>query len=88
MHTRDIKCKRTKTGATSRRLTDFYQDTYRDGAAAWEELAKEYAKLQRSEECQIYQARGAELVRIDHLVDTSPDYMRSAGGSMARFIFP
>jgi hypothetical protein len=64
------------------------QGTYRDGAAAWEELAKEYGRLHGSEECQLYQARGAELVGIDPLADTSPDYMRSAGGSMARFSFP
>jgi hypothetical protein len=63
------------------------QGTYRDGAAAWEELAKEYVRLQRSEECQLYQARGAELVGIELLADTSPDYMRSAGGAMARLFF-
>jgi hypothetical protein len=63
------------------------QGTYRDGAAAWEELAKEYVRLHRSEECQLYQARGAELVGIELLADTSPDYMRSAGGSMARLFF-
>jgi hypothetical protein len=63
------------------------QGTYRDGAAAWEELAKEYVSLGRSEECQLYQARGAELVGIELLADTSPDYMRSAGGSMARLFF-
>jgi hypothetical protein len=63
------------------------QGTYRDGAAAWEELAKEYVSLHRSEECQLYQARGAELVGIELLADTRPDYMRSAGGSMARLFF-
>lgn len=63
------------------------QGTYRDGAAAWEELAKEYVRLNLSEECQLYQARGAELVGIELLADTSPDYMRSAGGSMARLFF-
>jgi hypothetical protein len=39
------------------------QDTYRDGAAAWEELAKEYVSLHRSEECQLYQARNQERYR-------------------------
>lgn len=63
------------------------QGTYRDGATAWEELAKEYVSLQRSEECQLYQARGAELVGIELLADTSPEYLRSAGGSMARLFF-
>jgi hypothetical protein len=63
------------------------QGTYRDGASAWEELAKEFVSLHRSEECQLYQARGAELVGIELLADTSPDYMRSAGGSMARLFF-
>jgi hypothetical protein len=42
------------------------QGTYRDGAAAWEELTKEYVSLHRSEECQLYQTRGAELVHIAH----------------------
>jgi len=63
------------------------QGTYRDGAAAWEDLAKEFVGLRRSEECQLYQARGAELVGVDLLADTRPDYMKSAGGSMARFFF-
>lgn len=63
------------------------QGTYRDAATAWEALAREFVKLARSEECQLYQARGAELVGIELLADTRPDYMNSAGGSMARFFF-
>jgi hypothetical protein len=53
------------TGIPRSGLSIVDQSTYGDGSAAWEELAKEYVRLHRSEECQLYQARGAELVGID-----------------------
>jgi len=30
---------------------------------------------------------GAELIGIEHLAETSPEYLKSAGGAMARFFF-
>jgi hypothetical protein len=64
------------------------QGTYRDGATGWEALAKEFVLTQTiSEECQLYQSSGAELVQIELLADTNPAYLASAGGAMARFFF-
>ena len=63
------------------------QGTYRDGQKSWEELAKEYVALELSEEARLYQHAGGELVAIEHLADTQPSYLKSAGGAMARFFF-
>lgn len=77
------------------------QGTYRDGAAAWTALAREFVALSSppppsdqkphhdfaSDECRLYQAAGAELVQIELLADTQPAYLASAGGAMARFFF-
>jgi hypothetical protein len=73
------------------------QKTHAHGAFAWEALAREYAVLdynddtisvvQLSEECLLYQqyTESCELVEIELLADTSPSYLLSAGGAMARF---
>jgi hypothetical protein len=76
------------------------QGTHRDGAHGWEALAREFALLeydddvgkektniQLSEECLLYRyhADSCELVEIELLADTSPAYLASAGGCMARF---
>ena len=57
--------------------------TYRDAEPGWKALAKEYAP--QSEECQLYVHHGGQLVGIEHLADRKEDYLRSAGGAMARF---
>lgn len=73
------------------------QRTHADGAFAWEALSREYALLdydndntatiKLSEECLLYRkyAESCELVEIQLLADTSPAYLLSAGGAMARF---
>ena len=74
------------------------QKTHADGAIAWEALSREYALLdydnddtksilQLSDECLLYRqyTESCELVEIELLADTSPKYLLSAGGAMARF---
>jgi len=63
------------------------EGTYRDGQEAWKQLAREYVKQGMAPECILYKKRGAELVDIEHLADTKPDYMKAAGGAMARLFF-
>ena len=63
------------------------QGTHRDGASGWEALAKEYARSGRSDECQLYLDHDGELVAIELLADTRPEYMATAGGAMAGFFF-
>ena len=63
------------------------QGTYRDGKEAWQELAKEFVERGLGDEANLYKRHGGRLVAIDHLADTSPDYLKSAGGAMARFFF-
>jgi cell division septation protein DedD len=40
-----------------------------------------------SQESELYQAAGGQLVGIEHLADQQPAYLKSAGGAMARFFF-
>ena len=70
------------------------QKTHADGALAWEALCREFAVLDNndrtielSEECLLYRrfSESCELVEIELLADTSPAYLLSAGGAMARF---
>jgi hypothetical protein len=61
------------------------QGTFRDGAEAWKRLAEAY--LPHAMESQLYLKHGAQLLHIEHLADTSPAYLQSAGGAMARFLF-
>jgi hypothetical protein len=63
--------------------------TFRDGKDGWDVLAKEFIQLKLSPECQLYESSGfeAQLVGIDHLADTRPAYVKSAGGAMARYFF-
>ncbi|KAG7374305.1 hypothetical protein IV203_013400 [Nitzschia inconspicua] len=63
------------------------QGTYRDGQAAWEKLAKEYIELGLAEEANLYQQHRGRLVAIESMADTSPNYLKAAGGAMARFFF-
>lgn len=58
---------------------------------AWEALAKEFVGSidhNTSDECRLFlETPGVELVGIELLADTNPQYLSSAGGSMARFVF-
>ena len=63
------------------------QGTFRDGQTGWEALAKEFVQLKLGEEARLYQQEGGELVGIESLADTQPQYLKSAGGAMARFFF-
>lgn len=66
--------------------------TMRDGRELWIRLAREYAP--RSDEVQLYRKHGAEVTAIE-LVGTNTssgtknddEYMKSAGGAMARMFF-
>jgi len=61
------------------------QGTFRDGEEAWKALAREFIELGMSEEANLYQKHGGRLVTIEHLADTNPKYLKTAGGAMARF---
>lgn len=61
------------------------QGTFRDGADAWKQLAAAY--IPQAMESQLYVKHGAQLLHIEHMADTSPSYLKSAGGAMARFLF-
>lgn len=66
------------------------QGTFRDAEAGWQALSREFAiraGQAGAHECEIYGKSGAMFVGIQYLADTSPAYLRSAGGSMASFIF-
>ncbi len=63
------------------------QGTFRDGQAAWMELGREYVSLGLSEESNLYEKEGGNLVNIEHMADQSIDNMKSAGGAMARLFF-
>ena len=39
------------------------------------------------EEVALYRSREAEVSRIEHLAHTAPEYLREAGGAMARMFF-
>lgn len=61
--------------------------TYRDGGKGWQALAQEFVQLEKSDEVKLYLSRGGTLVAVEHLADQSEEYLRSAGGAMARFFF-
>lgn len=68
--------------------------TYRDAEAGWKALAQEFCQAAPSAECRLYLQAGkdlsvpqATLVGIEHLADTQPEYLQSAGGAMARYFF-
>lgn len=63
------------------------QGTFRDGEQGWEALAQEFTKLKLADEVELYHARGGTVAVIEHLADTKPEYLRSAGGAMARLFF-
>ena len=66
--------------------------TYRDGQPLWEKLAREYAEGgggpdMMAAEVELYRANGMEIVAIEHLADTSTQYLKSAGGAMVRLFY-
>jgi hypothetical protein len=61
--------------------------THRIAGDGWSKLAREFIHRGRCDECTLYQNRGGALVDIELLADTKPDYLKSAGGAMARFFF-
>jgi hypothetical protein len=63
------------------------QGTFRDGQEAWEDLAKEYTRLGLSEETNLYEKHGGNVVAIEHMAYQSPENMKSAGGALARLFF-
>lgn len=63
------------------------QGTYRDGEAGWEALAQEFINKELAEEVELYRARSGTVVTIEHLADTNPQYLKSAGGAMVRLFF-
>lgn len=63
------------------------QGTFRDGAKAWEALAKDYVKSGYCREGELYQSVGGQLVGIELQADMRPDYVQTAAGAMARFFF-
>ena len=63
------------------------QGTYRDGEQGWDALAQEFIDLKLADEVELYKSRGATVVGIEHLADTKPAYLSSAGGAMVRLFF-
>lgn len=66
--------------------------TYRDGHSLWEKLAQEYAEGgggpdMMASEVELYRANGMEIVAVEHLADTSAEYLKSAGGAMVRLFY-
>ena len=61
--------------------------TYTAGERAWLHLAQAFATTTTCTECALYSSQGAQLVQMEHLAETLPAYLRSAGGTMARFFF-
>lgn len=66
--------------------------TYRDAEEAWGWLAREFAERELEDErgdseIALYGSKGAVVVAVEHLADTSEEYLRSAGGTMARMYF-
>ena len=74
------------------------QGTYRDGAEGWKSLAWEYSNLAAVpfdaskgvmglEEISLYKSRGGEVASIEHLASVDAEYLKVAGGAMARVFF-
>lgn len=63
------------------------KDIFRAGKDGWQLLAKEFIEQGLAEEVDLYRSNGAEVVRIEHLADTSEKYMKTAGGAMCLLFF-
>jgi len=74
------------------------QGTYRDGEEGWKSLAWEYSNLATVpfdasngvsglEEVSLYKSRDGEVASIEHLASVEADYLKVAGGAMARMFF-
>jgi hypothetical protein len=75
------------TGVPRESHTVVGMGTFRDGQYGWGELAKEFVRRKLGDEAALYESKGGELVNIEHLADHSEEYVKSAGGAMARFFF-
>lgn len=75
------------TGVPRESHTVVGMGTFRDGQYGWGELAKEFVNRKLGDEVRLYESKGGEFVAIEHLADHSEDYIKSAGGAMARFFF-
>ena len=74
------------------------QGTYRDGEEGWKALAWEYSNLATVpfsasngvpglEEVSLYKSRDGEVAKIEHLASVEAEYLKVAGGAMARMFF-
>ena len=76
------------------------QGTYRDGEQGWKSLAWEYSNLATVpfstssdggvlglEEVSLYKSRDGEVAKIEHLASVEAEYLKVAGGAMARMFF-
>lgn len=73
--------------------------TFRDGKDGWTSLAWEYSNLATVpfnststgvtglEEVSLYKSRDGEVASIEHLASVEPEYLKIAGGAMARMFF-
>ena len=73
--------------------------TYRDGKDGWTSLAWEYSNIATVpfnssstgvtglEEVSLYKSRDGEVASIEHLASVEADYLKVAGGAMARMFF-
>jgi len=62
--------------------------TYNDARDGWTKLAKEYAVLPAGgREVGLFVECGAVLSRIEYNGDADEEYLREAGGAMARVFF-
>lgn len=73
--------------------------TYRDGKDGWTSLAWEYSNLATVpfnssstgvtglEEVSLYKSRDGEVASIEHLASVEAEYLKVAGGAMARMFF-
>ena len=74
------------------------QGTYRDGEQGWKSLAWEYSNLATVpfstcdgvsglEEVSLYKSRDGQVAKIEHLASVEAEYLKVAGGAMARMFF-
>ena len=61
--------------------------TYRDAERGWMLVATEFVKKGYCKEANLFISRQGELTDIEHMADKSEAYLRTAGGTMARFFF-
>ena len=70
--------------ALSREYTQLATTTNSDAAVA---LDSSYVGRVGLEELALYKSRNGEVTKIEHLAHTTPEYLKEAGGAMARLFF-